>query len=313
MKKAVFLSAILALYKKSEADVTDHLKTVEGEEIDDSLAETILKELDAEKVTSFKEEAKTRFDNGVKKGQKETAIKFEKKLKTAFDIQEDSLEGEELLSKIEEISKEKGGKTSSKEIDFNSVTVDQLEKIPAYINKQREFQTKITEKEQEKAAALEEVVNKTKNQEILQKVKTLALSKLNERNPILPQEAAKAERQKNKLLIEELEAFKFMQAEDGALIPLDEEGKPKTNANGISIDVDMLITGIIDSNFEFEKVDQKKSPGNKTGDNGGSGASASYAGKAPTSSKEYMDLLTSDELTIEEKSSIKEQYREKFV
>lgn len=307
MKKAIFLSAILALYKKKETDVADHLKTVEGDDIDDSKVEEILKELDAEKITSFKNEAKDRFDNGVKKGQKETAIKFEKKLKSTFEIEED-IEGDELLNKVEEVAKSSKGSTGTKP-DLNSLTKDDLEKVPAYINIQRDFQSQLSAKEAEKETAVAGVKAEIKKSTLKTKASSKALAKLNERNPILPKDSAKAEKQKQKLLIDELKDIEFMEAEDGALIPLDAEGKPRLNANGIQIDFDMLVTGIIDSNFEFEKVESRRSPANgKTEE----GKTTVYTGKAPANATEYAQLLMSSELSVEERGALKEKYSETF-
>lgn len=312
MKKAIFLSVIATLYKKDEASVTDHLKNVEGEEIDDAKVEEILKELDAEKVGTLKTEAKERFDNGVKKGQKDTAKKFEKKLIETFAVEED-LEGDELLQRIEEVSKESKAKASKDgKIDLSTVTPEDLEKIPAFINKQRDFQTQLKAKETEKETAVNEVKKEILTSALKAKASNLALTKLNERNPILPADLKKAEKVKKSLLVDELKDIPFMEAEDGTLIPLDAEGKPRTTANGVQLDFDTLVNDIIESNFEFAKTDKRESPKNKT--NGGSGGSEEqkYKGTAPTSSKEYLGLLTSPDLSTEEKASVKEQYKEQF-
>lgn len=312
MKKVVFLSVIGTLYKKTEADVADHLKTVEGDEIEDSIVQTVLKELDAEKVSTFKEEAKIRFDNGVKKGVKDTAKKFESKLKETFEIEEDDLEGDDLLSKVEEVAKankSKGGEGN--QIDFSKITPEDLEKVPAFINKKRDFEKQLKEKDAEKENAVNTVKNEIKTSTIKNKASNLALAKLLEKNPILPSDAKKAEKMKNKLLIEEIKNLSFMEGDDGSLIPLDEEGKPKTNANGITIDFDTLVEEIIDNNFEFAKSEERKSPQGGSGGSGGS-SSTKYTGKAPASKQEYMQLLTSSDLSTEEKASVKEQYREQF-
>lgn len=312
MKKAEFLSAISALYKKTEADVTDHLKTVEGDEIDDAKVIDILKGFDAEKVTTLKTEATERFNNGVKKGQKETATRFEKKLKATFEIDEDDLEGDDLLSKVEEIAKAKPSKADPSKIDYSILTPEELAKIPAYINREREWNNKLKEKDTEKENAVLEVKREIKNSAIKSKASRLALSKLNERNPILPKDATKAEKLKHKLLVEELQGYSFMEAEDGTLIPLDEEGKPRQNANGIQVDFDSLVNDIIENNFEFAVAEERKSPGQKNGTPPSKPDGATFTGKAPANSKQYFELLTSKDLSIEEKASVKELYSEQF-
>ena len=133
MKKSVFLTGITTLYKKSEADVADHLKTVEGEDIDDALALTIFKQLDAEKVSTMTETAKTRFNDGVGKGQKDTARKFEKSLREVFNTDE-ALEGDDLLAHIK-AEVPKLGKPGENTADLSKLTEDDLLKVPVYINK----------------------------------------------------------------------------------------------------------------------------------------------------------------------------------
>lgn len=313
MKKAIFLSAVRALYKVDEADLAEDLKeAVEGDEVNDDVVEKIFVKLDANKVTSLKDEARERFDNGIKKGQKETAKKFEKKLKATFEIDDDSLEGDALLSKVEEVANEHKSKSSGSgdKPDLNKITPEDLEKIPAFINKQREFSTQLKAKDTEKEEAVKEIQEQIKKGEVKSKVFKKALEKLNERNPILPADASKAEKHKKKFLLDELENIPFMLAEDGAIVPLDEEGKARKNKNGIDVDFNMLVDSIIDDNFEFAKTNPKNSPSNK---NDKSNPEAKkFTGKAPTSSKEYFDLITDEELSTEEKAEIIEEYRDKF-
>lgn len=314
MKKAIFLSAVKALYKVDEADLAEDLKdAVEGEEVKDDIVEKIFLKLDADKVTNFKEEAKERFDNGVKKGQKETAKKFEKKLKSVFEIDDDTLEGENLLSKVEEVSNDLKSKSSGSgdKPDLSKITIEDLEKVPSYINKQREFQQLLKEKEAEKENAVSEVRKEIEKSEIKGKVSKLALAKLAEKNPILPSDATKAEKIKKRLLIDELEAIPFMIAEDGQPIPLDEEGKQRKTANGVNLDFDSLINSMIESNFEFSKSEPRKSPSNKNDSSGGNDPQK-YTGKAPSTANEYMSLLVSPDLSVEEKASVKEQYSDQF-
>lgn len=55
-----------------------------------------------------------------------------------------------------------------------------------------------------------------------------------------------------------------------------------------------------------------KSPSNKNDKSSSSSEDKKYTGKAPASSKEYLELLTNPDLSIEEKASVKEQYRDQF-
>lgn len=311
MKKSVFLTGIETLYKKSETDVADHLKTVDGEDIDDALAVKIFKLLDAEKVTTFTETAKTRFNDGVGKGQKDTAKKFEKKLREVFNVDE-TLEGDELLSHIETESipalSSKGGGDKP---DLTKVTEEDLAKIPVFINKQKEFQTQLKAKEKEKETAVKAEQDKQTNAQIHTEASTKAMAMLDGKNPILPKDATKASVMKTKLLVDELKAHKFMKGTDGSLIPLDAEGKQLNDANGNPVDFNTLVDGIINNNFEFNLTDERKSPANKNHQQQQQ-QSKEYTGKAPANANEYLDLLTNPDLDTDQKVALKETYGEQF-
>lgn len=306
----MFLTGIQTLYKKSETDVADHLKTVEGEDIDDALAVKIFKELDAEKVTGFKTEATERFNQGVGKGQKDTAKKFEKKLREVFNV-DDTLEGDDLLTHIETEAVpalSKGG--SGDKPDLTKVTEDDLAKIPAFILKQKDFQAQLKLKEKEKTEAITAEQAKQTNAQILTEASTKAMAILDGKKPILPKDASKATVMKNKLLVDELKAHKFMKGTDGSLIPLDAEGKQLLDGNGNPVDFNGLVDGIINSNFEFNVGEERKSPGNKN-DQQQQQQSKEYTGKAPANKKEYLELLTSD-MAIDQRVALKESFGEQF-
>ncbi len=310
MKKLVFLSAIDALYKKKEVDVTDHLKTVEGEEIDDTLVETLFKQFDSEKVERFKTEATERFNNGVKKGEKTKAQFFEKKLREVFKV-DSSLEGDELLTHIEENLPEPG-KGSGSAPDLSKISDEDLLKVPAFIKKQRDFNTALKLKDTEKEQAIQAEQEKQTQTQILSEASNKALAILDGKKPILPQDPTKAQTLKNKLLIDELKGQRFMKSTDGSLIPLDAEGKQLEDSNGNAVDFDRLVGRIIDSNFEFNVSDQRQSPNNKNQQQQQQSEKKVWKGKAPANKNEYMELLLDDQFDTDQRVALKEQYSEQF-
>lgn len=306
------MTGLSALYKKSETDVADHLKTVEGDDIDDALVVNIFKELDAEKVGVLKTNATTRFNDGIGKGQKDTAKKFEKKLRQVFAVSDDALEGDDLLTHIEtevvpELSKGGGGDKP----DLSKVTEEDLAKIPAFITKQRDFTKQLKDKDKEKEDAVKAEQEKQTSSQILSEASAKAMSILDGKNPILPKDANKATVLKNKLLVDELKAHKFMKATDGSLIPLDAEGKQLNDANGNPVDFNSLVDGIIDANFEFNVAEPRKSPGSRT-QHQQQQQDMKYTGKVPKNSAEYLDLLTDPDMDTEQKVLLKETYSEQF-
>lgn len=306
------MTGIKALYNKVEADVADHLKTVDGEDIDDALVVEIYKTLDAEKVTSLKSENTKRFNDGVGKGQKDTAKKFEKKLREVFPDVDEALEGDELLNHVETVSipalQSKGGGDKP---DLTKVTEEDLAKIPAFINKQRDFTKQLKDKDKEKDDAVKAEQEKQTSTQILSEASVKALAMLDGKNPILPKDATKATVMKNKLLVEELKSHKFMKGTDGALIPLDAEGKQLNDANGNPVDFNSLVDGIINNNFEFNKVEPRKSPGRKN-EQGEEEPTKEWTGKVPANSKEYLELLMDPNTDTDQRVALKETYGEQF-
>lgn len=314
MKKSLFLTGVKALYNKVEADVADHLKTVEGDDIDDTLVVEIYKTLDAEKVTSLKADNTKRFNDGVGKGQKDTAKKFEKKLREVFPDVDEALEGDELLNHVETVSvpalQSKGGGDKP---DLTKVTEEDLLKIPVFINKQRDFTKQLKDKDKEKDDAIKAEQEKQTSTQILSEASVKALALLDGKNPILPKDATKATVMKNKLLVDELKSHKFMKGTDGTLIPLDAEGKQLNDANGNPVDFNSLVDGIINSNFEFNKVEERKTPGNKNQQHQQQqGEKKEWTGKVPANKKEYLELLMDPDTDTDQRVALKETHGEQF-
>lgn len=313
MKKSVFLSATKALYKKEELDVADHLKTVEGDDVPDELVLTIFKELDAEKVTKFKTENTERFNNGEKKGRETAAKKFEKKLREIFNVDDDDLIGDDLLTHIETNLPEPG-KPGEGKADLSKLTAEELEKVPAFILKMKDINKQLKEKDTDKEKAIAAIKAEQETGTLLSEASQKALAVLDGKNPILPKDATKATTMKNKLLVDELKSHKFMKGTDGSLIPLDAEGKQALDAQGNPLDFSTLVDNIINANFEFNIVEPRKSPGNK--DNlqpkPGDKEKVKYTGKAPATADEYMGLLLDDNLDTDQKVAMKEQFSEQF-
>lgn len=312
MKKNVFLSVVDTLYKKNNVDVADHLKTVEGEDIDDTLVESILKQFDEEKVTRMKTEATERFNNGVKKGEKSKATFFEKKLREVFKV-DGSLEGEDLLNHIEENLPDPANPPKGGPADLSKITDEELAKIPAFIRKQKDFQTALTAKETEKQQAIQAEQEKQTTAQILSEASSKALALLDSKNPILPKDATKAQNLKNRLLIDELKGYRFMKGTDGALIPLDAEGKQLEDSNGVALDFERLTGRIIDSNFEFNQSQERKSPSNKNNQNQQhQNENKKWSGKKPVSKNEYTELLLDDTVESDQKAALMAEYSEQF-
>lgn len=311
MKKAVFLSVAKTLYKKSEVDLTDDLKTVTGDDIDDAEVEKLITKFDAEKVADLKTKETERFNNGIKKGTLETATKFEKAIKKALNVETD-LVGDEFLTHIETDvvpNLNKGGKEGV--IDFTKITDEDLKKVPAYIRKENEHKTALQTKEQEKLDAVNAEKEAQKQTGFFSKASNKALAILESKKPILPADAVKAQTLKEKLLVDELKGYKFIDDGKGNPIPMGEDGKQLQNANGVDMSFEELVGSIADKNFEYQAA-TPRTPVNNKNNPSPANPDAKYTGEVPTSKEKYIELLMDGSIDLEQKTILKDTYSEQF-
>ena len=312
MKKEVFLSVTQTLYKKSETDLADDLKTVDGEDVDDTLAETIIKRLDAEKVGTLKADATKRFNDGIGKGTKDASKKFEDKLVNFFGIEDTTLKGDDLLEHIETEIVPTIGAGGGDTPDFKKITADDLDKIPAVKKLKQDHTKALLAKDTEKDAAIKAEQDKVNQSSILNDVIAQGFADLESRNPILPDDAVKAKNQKDRLFANELKNYKFAKDAKGVTIPVDADGNQLEDDNGVVLEVKDLYSRIAESNFEFAVTDDKNSFGDKSKSRQHQQQSKVYKGGDPGSVDKYTELILDENLEPEVKEAIREAYSEKY-
>lgn len=313
MKRKAFIGVIGKLYNKSDSDLADlSIKLTDDDnkeldELDDNEVAAALQKLDGEKVTGFKAKFTEKFNDGHKKGKAELG-QLEKKLKEKFDIEDDDLTGDALIDHIKELTPAPGGPT-----DLSKFTEDDLKKVPAFKKIKQAHNAELTtlKTEHEKALAAEKE-NLAKG-EVFSKVKDKALTALNGKKVLLPEDATKKEARIQKLLVDELKGYQFKE-ENGKFIPVDKDGVQLEDANGKVIDFDTLVGNIIDTNFDPapETTPPPPGPGNKQNQQQQQNKEKKvYTGTVPTSKQQYMEILTSD-LDVDQKMALKDNFSEKF-
>lgn len=311
MKKEVFLSMADGLYKKSETDLTDDLKTVDGDEVDDTLAHTIFKRLDAEKVTTLKADGTKRFTDGIGKGTKDASKKFEKALIAAFNIDE-ALEGDDLLEHIETEIVPTIGAGGGDTPDFKKITADDLDKIPAVKKLKQDHTKALLAKDTEKDTAIKAEQDKVNQSSILNDVIAQGFADLESRNPILPDDAVKAKNQKDRLFANELKNYKFAKDAKGVTIPVDADGNQLEDDNGVVLEVKDLYSRIAESNFEFAISDKRESFSDKSKSRQQQQQEKVYKGGDPGSVDKYTELLLDENLDSKVKEDLMTQFSEKY-
>ena len=305
------------VYKMPETEVAELLKTEADEPIDEEKILKIILEKDQARISKIKTDSSAnpaKWNEAVGKATKDVWSKVEKSLKDEFDV-DSELKGEELLSFISESAKEKM-KASGQP---GTITDDDVKKHPVYVKAENDFKKKIVEKDNEMKTAVEAAEAAQSRKEFIAKMRKAALIKFKDLSDvILPTDAQKAEKQIQKLLIDELDAYEFQDDGNDSFLPLYKEGDKKGNrvedghANAIGFDA--LIEKIAKSNFEFKVATDRDSPGNgkPKEDEGKNAGKKLFTGKAPANKQEYIGLLTDTSLTTEQKLEIKADNEGKF-
>lgn len=206
---------------------------------------TAAEKADSSRVAKLKEEN----DSQYKRGQKEVASKLEAKLKDKFDVDSD-LTGVELVDLIlsTEIEKVKGKSTED-------ITVH-----PEYLKLKSESDKLLRAKDKEWKEKLEAVQSEHNKQLIFSKVRDRAFAELDNLRPILPEDAKKAQKWKEKY-IEEFKNFEFQDVE-GRLTVL-KDSKPLQDEHGYNVTFEELVKNTAAEMFDFQTAEQRSSSANQ--------------------------------------------------
>lgn len=251
-----------------------------GELTDLSVAERV----DADRVKKLKAENADQYKRGVKEG----ALKIEKAVKEKYAADSD-LEGVELIDFIitDKITEAKG-------------STEDITKHPEFLKHQHEWEKQLKAKDKELQAKIEEKEREFNRKAILSKIEKRAIDVLDQMRPILPEDAKKAQRWKDKYL-EEFRTFDY-QEKDGDFIML-KDGEPVKDSHGHMVTFDDFARDTAGGYFDFQAADDRSSSGNKT-------SQTKPPVKPPTSDDELYQRMK-DAKTPEERIAIKESY-EKF-
>jgi hypothetical protein len=309
MSKKLILGVLGTLFKMSEVEVAELLKTDDPEKLDETKALELIISKDKERIDTIKNDQKKKFDDGYKKGQSESLSKLEKQLRDKYSI-EDDLQGEELVeailaAKTVELQKQSGKK------DY---TEDEIKKLPVFIKLEKDLRKAVDDAKTEGESKLKQVQDEYTQKELFGNIKGLALTHFRKKNPILSEDAAKAENQINFGLINHLQGYKY-QKEGKDYIILKPDGNRLEDAHGHPMTLEQLVDSVATTNFDFKAADDRSSAGNggAGGSQGGGGtAGKKYSGKAPASAKEYADTLLDSTLDLETKADFKAQYSKEF-
>lgn len=251
--------------------------------------------LDKDRIQTINQNGKDKFDQGYNKATKEILTGYEQKVKKEFNIEDDDLQGLDLIKKIVESS------TKTSKADVSKLTEDELKTHPSVIKILNDKDKTFAEKQKELQKEYDTKISTFQKKERFGKVSKKALSILDSMNPILPSDPIRANNQKH-ILINELEKYDY-QEENDDFIPL-EDGKRKENEHGHGVTFEALVKSTAQKYYDFKKADDRDNP--PPGGDGGSGGD----GTVPKfkSEKEYAAFVSNRENSLEDRQKAREEW-----
>ena len=275
-EKKILDGFLLKTLKLSTEDVAG-LYNEAGELTDLTVAERV----DADRFKKSKSENSDQYKRGVKEG----AMKIEKAVRDKYDVDSD-LEGVELIDFIitDKITEAKGN-------------VEDITKSPEFLKHQHEWekQQKLRDKEWEQKIVEKE--QEFTKRAILTKIEKRALAELDKLRPILPEDAKKAQRWKEKYF-DDFRNYDYQESGDDIMLIKDGERVKDTHGHPISFEDFARDTA--ESYFDFRAADDRTSPGNRN-------EPQKPPIKAPKSSDEMFEMMKAEQ-DPKVRIAIKESY-----
>ena len=245
---------------------------------------TAAEQADTARVTKLKEDQASQY----KRGQKEVASKMEAQLKDKFGVDSD-LTGVELVDFILTTELEKVKGKGDEDITAH----------PEYLKLKSESDRMLKAKDKEWQKKIEDLELKHARESMFSKVKERAFAELDNLRPILPEDAKKAQKWKEKY-IEDLRAYDFTEQQDGMIVVL-KDGKPLQDSHGYNKSFADLVKETAAEFFDFQTAESRSSAANQQ-------TQSNFA--APRNEDEFIQKMR-EAKTPEEQAKVMESYQSK--
>jgi len=244
---------------------------------------TAAEQADTARVTKLKEDQASQY----KRGQKEVASKMEAQLKDKFGVDSD-LTGVELVDFILTTELEKVKGKGDEDITAH----------PEYLKLKSESDRMLKAKDKEWQKKIEDLELKHARESMFSKVKERAFAELDNLRPILPEDAKKAQKWKEKY-IEDFRAYDFTE-QDGMIVVL-KDGKPLQDSHGYNKSFADLVKETAAEIFDFQTAESRSSAANQQ-------TQSNFA--APRNEEEFIQKMR-EAKTPEEQAKVMESYQSK--
>lgn len=235
--------------KLDDGKIDEILKEKDG--VTEATVQSQIETLDAARVETLKAPKKGEtYQDGYATAKKEVLTDLEKSLKTTHGIESDK-KGVDLIDEIIS-TKTQPGKTD--------LTDDAVKKHPVFVQMEKDFKTKLTDKEKELETKTNEYDGKIKKVQTFASVKNDADAIFQALKPVVAKNPTVANNIKKQFLAE-LEGFEYEKQADGSYI-VSKDGKRVEDKHGHARDFNDIVKSIAGDYYEFEANNGGSSAGN---------------------------------------------------
>lgn len=252
-EQEVMLSVLTKYFSKTEDEIKELMYTEEdGNFVLKEGASDMLIGMDEKRINRIKDEigasATKKFDDGYKKAQKEVLTKFEADLKAKFGLETDKA-GLDLIDELT-ASISKGG----------DLTEDTIKTNPLYLKLEGQTKKAFEEKIEELRGEFDGYKASVEMNKAMSGVKALARQEFLSLNPVLSEDAGKAERQVA-IFLQGLSGYEYIADGDTYVI---KNGETRLeDAHGNPVPFANFIKNKAEETFDFKVQEQRRSPGNE--------------------------------------------------
>lgn len=302
--KLIITGLLSKAYKMDDGKIAELLKDGQENINEEEVLQALLAN-DTERIAQINQRGEGKFQDGYKKGKKESLEELERLAKEAHQIESDKT-GLELINAIVEAKAKASGKAKA------DITEEDVKKHPAYLSLDKKYKDDMTAKEQEVQNKLDEFKKAQKQEQDLATIKGKAREILTGLEPDLPNDQTVANNQLDWFL-QTVAGAKYEINEAGQIILLDGEGKVQMDAHGNVRDFSEHVKETASKYFVFKQNNGGQGAGNKgAGVAGGANNPAGYpAGiTKPKTFEELQAIVNNQEIKVEDRQAVMKIWQE---
>lgn len=294
----ILVGLLAKTLNKPEDEIKSLILKEDSEELKDD-ALSILLDLDADRMTALVEKHKKEKADQYARALKEVSKDWEKKIKEQFSLETEST-GDDLIAEAVQKQSSGGGKGDGEEL-----TDEKVKSHPLYIRLQNEKKKEIDEINADWQKKLEEKDNEYNQRMTRSSVHQKILTRIKSKNPILPEDAKKAEKRLNAAL-RDFSEYDF-DIDGNDIIVKTKDGQQLMDKHNNPVSFDELVDAVADDYFDFEDGKDGKGSGGGTGNKNDFGSGKFDRVVAPKTPEELKEAIRNAK-SSEEREAITESW-----